>query len=237
MSNDTAGLILEGVHVYYGDSHIIQGVDLQASKGCVALLGRNGMGKTTLLRSIMGLTPPRRGTITWENNVVSGEKPYSIAKRGIGYVPQGRRLFKSLTVDEHLTVTYRKQPSANEWSPDRVYEIFPELWDRRKISGTRLSGGEQQMLAIGRALVTNPRIILFDEPSEGLAPIAINRVIDTVNELKHQGIAILLVEQNIHVAEALADQVYIMVSGQIKYQGQAHDFLQDQELRRKYLSV
>jgi len=237
MSNNSEGLILEDVHAYYGESHILQGVNLEVKKGCIAVLGRNGMGKTTLLRSIMGLTPPKRGTIYWNGERIDGEKPYSIASRGIGYVPQGRRLYRSLTVDEHLTVTYRKNPGAEEWTPERVYEIFPELKDRRKISGTRLSGGEQQMLAIGRALVTNPQIILFDEPSEGLAPVAINRVIDTVKELQEQGISILLVEQNIHVADALADRVYIIVSGQIVYEDDARSFIDNKELRQKYLSV
>jgi len=237
MSNISEGLVLEDIHAYYGESHILQGVNLHVEKGCIAVLGRNGMGKTTLLRSIMGLTPPKGGVIHWCGERIDGMKPYNIASRGIGYVPQGRRLYRSLSVDEHLTVTYRKESGPNEWTPERVYTLFPELKDRWKISGTKLSGGEQQMLAIGRALVTNPKLILFDEPSEGLAPVAVNRVIDTVKVLQEQGIAILLVEQNIHVADALADRVYVMVSGKTVYEDDASSFIGNKELRQKYLSV
>ena len=231
------GLQLRNVHAYYGESHILQGIDLYVGGECVAVLGRNGMGKTTLLRTIMGLTPPKEGEITWNGERIDGRKPYDIAGCGIGYVPQGRKLFRSLSVDEHLTLTYRKQGGDEEWTPSRVYEIFPELRERKKISGTRLSGGEQQMLAIGRALVTNPRLILLDEPSEGLAPVAVNRVINTIKDLQEQGISILLVEQNIHVADALADRVYVIVSGKTVYNDEARAFIENKELRKKYLSV
>jgi branched-chain amino acid transport system ATP-binding protein len=236
-SDSPAKLSILEMHTYIGDSHILQGCSLHVGDECVAVLGRNGMGKTTLLRSIMGLTPPRTGTIRLDGHEITGMKPYQIASLGLGYVPQGRRLFPSLSVDEHLTLTHRKLDAINAWTPDRVYELFPELAERRKLSGARLSGGEQQMLAIGRALVTNPSLILLDEPSEGLAPVAVDRVIETCHELRREGITILLVEQNIHVAEALADRVYILVSGVTAYESKASEFLENRELRQKYLGV
>jgi branched-chain amino acid transport system ATP-binding protein len=230
-------LEIKEIHAYYGESHVLQGCSLTVGQECVAVLGRNGMGKTTLLRAIMGLTPPRSGSVRWRGGEISGKKPYTIASLGLGYVPQGRRLFPSLSVDEHLTLTHRKSDSPDAWTPGRVYELFPELADRRKLSGARLSGGEQQMLAIGRALVTNPALILLDEPSEGLAPVAVDRVIETCHELRREGITILLVEQNIHVAEALADRVYILLSGVTAYESTAGEFLENRELRLKYLGV
>jgi branched-chain amino acid transport system ATP-binding protein len=236
-TNSKTHLSIEELHTYIGDSHILQGCSLEVGKECITVLGRNGMGKTTLLRSIMGLTPPRTGRISWKDQEIAGKKPHYIANLGIGYVPQGRRLFPSLTVEEHLTLTYRKIASHGSWTPDRVFDFFPELFDRRKISGTRLSGGEQQMLAIGRALVTNPDIILLDEPSEGLSPVAIDRVIEICHELIRANIAILLVEQNIHVAEALADQIYIILSGKTVYKSIASEFLENAELRQRYLGI
>lgn len=236
-STPEASLIVTDLHAYYGESHVLQGCSLRVGKECVAVLGRNGMGKTTLLRSIIGLTPPRSGRVHWQGGEISGKQPYQIANLGIGYVPQGRRLFPSLSVDEHLTLTYRKTGQGGEWTPGRVFELFPELGGRRKISGTRLSGGEQQMLAIGRALVTNPKIILLDEPSEGLSPVAVNRVIEVCFELLKAGIAILLVEQNIHVAEALASRIYILLGGQTVYESQASAFLANIDLRQKYLGI
>ena len=225
------------LNAHYGDSHILQGCSLMVGEECVAVLGRNGMGKTTLLRAIMGLTPPKSGRIRWRSEEIAGLKPFEIASKGIGYVPQGRHLFPSLSVEEHLTLTYRKAGRSNEWMPQKVFDLFPELAERRKISGARLSGGEQQMLAIGRALVTNPDIILLDEPSEGLAPVANERVIETCHELLKNKISILLVEQNIHVAEALAGRVYVLVSGKTVYQSNADEFLEDPVLRQKYLGV
>lgn len=231
------GLYINDLQTYIGDSHILQGCSLMVGKECVSLLGRNGMGKTTLLRSIMGLTPPRSGTIKWKDQDLIGMVPFKIANSGIGYVPQGRRLFPSLSVEEHLTLPFRKIDSPSCWTPERVFEFFPELADRRKLSGTRLSGGEQQMLAIGRALVSNPDILLLDEPSEGLSPVANERVIEICRELLQAGISILLVEQNIHVAEALAERIYIILGGRTVFESEAHSFLEDTSLRQKYLGI
>jgi branched-chain amino acid transport system ATP-binding protein len=236
-SGHLATLEISDLQTYYGDSHVLQGCSLKVGQECVAVLGRNGMGKTTLMRSIMGLTPPKGGSIRWRSAEIARKQPFEIAKVGIGYVPQGRRLFPSLSVEEHLTLTYRKTGQEGEWNPARVYDLFPELANRRKISGTRLSGGEQQMLAIGRALVINPSIILLDEPSEGLSPIAVDLVIETCRKLRKENISILLVEQNIHVAEALADRVYILLSGKTVFDSDAGMFLENLELREKYLGV
>jgi len=239
MPDNAHSILLEvsDLNTYYGESHVLQGCSLKVGQECVAVLGRNGMGKTTLLRSIMGLTPPRSGHIIWQGQELVSRKPFAIASMGLGYVPQGRRLFPSLSVEEHLTLTYRRTGQPDEWTPKKVFELFPEIARRRNISGARLSGGEQQMLAIGRALVTNPRIILLDEPSEGLAPVAVDRVVEICRELLKENISILLVEQNIHVAEALADRVYILVSGRTVYESTADVFLEDMELRHKYLGV
>lgn len=225
------------LHTYYGDSHVLQGCSLTVGAECAAVLGRNGMGKTTLLRSIMGLTPPRRGSIRWNGREIAGRSSYAIANAGVGYVPQGRRLFPSLSVEEHLTLTARSRNAVEPWTPGRVFALFPELAERRKLGGSLLSGGEQQMLAIGRALVTNPSLILLDEPSEGLSPVAVDRVIDTCKSLRTAGIAVLLVEQNLRVAEALADRIYVLVGGQTVYNAAAAEFLADHDLRIRYLGV
>jgi branched-chain amino acid transport system ATP-binding protein len=233
-----AHLVIDGLHVYYGTSHVVQGASMHVGDECVALLGRNGMGKTTLLRAVMGLTPPRNGSVRFRSTEVSRWTPSQIASSGIGYVPQGRRLFPSLTVDEHLRLTYRRTERAHAWTPDRVYEFFPELAGRKRLSGARLSGGEQQMLAIGRALVLNPTLLLLDEPSEGLSPVAVERVIEIVRHLRREsGIAVLLVEQNIGVADALADRVYVMLTGQIVHEASGADFGADMNVREKYLGV
>jgi len=236
-STQNSLLQIEDIHSYYGESHVIQGCSLYVGQECLAVLGRNGMGKTTLLRSIMGLTPAKKGKIIWNGTEITLKKPYQIAQLGIGYVPQGRRLFPSLNVDEHLKLTYQKSASGDSWDVEKVYELFPELGNRKKISGTRLSGGEQQMLAIGRALVTNPSIILLDEPSEGLSPVAVDRVIEICHQLLKLNISILLVEQNIHVAEALADRISIILGGKTAFESSASEFLEDLELRQKYLGV
>ncbi len=230
-------LAVEDLHASYGDSHVLQGCSLSIGRECAAVLGRNGMGKTTLLRAIMGITPPTRGRILLNGEDLAGRKPQDIAAAGIGYVPQGRRLFPSLSVREHLLLTHRRTGHPGEWSPARVFELFPELRERRDVGGTLLSGGEQQMLAIGRALVTNPRVLLLDEPSEGLSPIANERVIQTCKALRGEGLTILLVEQNIHIAEALADSIHVILSGRTVHASPAREFLDDHALRRKYLGV
>jgi branched-chain amino acid transport system ATP-binding protein len=235
--NSNVKLEVTDLQTYYGESHVLQGCSLSVGQECVAVLGRNGMGKTTLMRSIIGLTPPREGSIRWKGKEITGKKPFEIAQLGLGYVPQGRHLFPSLSVEEHLKLTYRKTGNKDEWTPQKVFDLFPEIARRGKISGSRLSGGEQQMLAIGRALVLNPEIIMLDEPSEGLSPVAVDTVIETCRKLLQNNISVLLVEQNIHVAEALADQVYIIVSGKTVYESPAQLFLENHELRQKYLGI
>lgn len=224
--------------MYYGASHVVQGASLQVGDECVTLLGRNGMGKTTLLRAVMGLTPPRRGSVRLGEVELSGLAPSQIASQGIGYVPQGRRLFPSLSVDEHLQLTFRKTGLEHAWTPERVYEMFPELAGRRRLSGARLSGGEQQMLAIGRALVINPKLLLLDEPSEGLSPVATDRVIEVIEHLRTaSSMSILLVEQNMRVADALADRVYVMLTGRVVHQASGAEFAADPGTRKEYLGV
>lgn len=230
-------LEVSNLHTYYGNSHVLQGCSLAVGSECVAVLGRNGMGKTTLMRSLMGLTPPRNGSVLWNGREMKGLSAYRIANAGFGYVPQGRRLFPSLSVEEHLTLMARGGGGAKSWTPARVFSLFPELEERRKIGASQLSGGEQQMLAIGRALVTNPTLLLLDEPSEGLAPVAVNRVIETCRALRSEGIAVLLVEQNLHVADELADRVYILVGGAMVYEGSIASFRADDALRLKHLGV
>ena len=230
-------LEIADLHTYYGESHVLQGCRLSMPRSCVALLGRNGTGKTTVLRSIMGLTPTRSGNIVFKGQEISRKKPHEIVMMGIGYVPQGRKLFPSLSVDEHLRLPARERKKDGAWTVARVYDLFPEIARRKNISGTRLSGGEQQMLAIGRALVTNPDLLLLDEPSEGLAPVAVERVIDVCQDLLAEGLYLLLVEQNIRVADALAQRVSILVSGLTAYEAEADDFRHDEESRIKYLGI
>lgn len=225
------------IQTYYGTSHVLHGASLRMARPCVALLGRNGMGKTTFLRSVMGLTPAAGGSIRFAGHEIRTRKPHEIARLGIGYVPQGRRLFPSLTVHEHLHLASRGQKKDGAWTIERVYDMFPEVARRRNISGTRLSGGEQQMLAIGRALVSNPALLLLDEPSEGLAPVAVERVMEVCRKLLAEGIAILLVEQNIRVADALADWIVILLGGQTVYESEAEPFRSDHETRTKYLGI
>lgn len=232
-------LKVHNLHSYYGKSHIIQGISMQVARGeCVIILGHNGMGKTTFLRSILGVKSIRRhGSILFNGEELINMRTYKIAQRGIGYVPQGRHLFPSLSVDEHLHFVYRS-PKRNKnhiWTPEKVYELFPELKNRKEIGGTKLSGGEQQMLAIGRALVTNPTLLLMDEPSEGLAPAVIQRILEVCKHLFKSGITLLLVEQNIEMAEDLADQVCIISRGQVVYEAPREKFVAERELQNQYL--
>jgi branched-chain amino acid transport system ATP-binding protein len=234
-------LELEDVHTYYGTSHILQGLSFSVpERKCVALLGRNGAGKTTAIHSIAGLTPPRRGSIRFMEREIAGLRPHKIARLGVGLVPQGRRIFPSLTVEENLIITNRQSSSRNgaeSWDLQKIYELFPVLRERASNMGNELSGGEQQMLAIGRALMTNPYFLLMDEPSEGLAPVIIERVGNVILRLKEAGLSILVVEQNVSLACSVADEILIMNKGQIVWQGGSEKLLSDEPVQHKYLGV
>ena len=202
----------------------------------MSLIGRNGMGKTTLCNAIMGLLPVMSGSIRFRGTELVGLPPYRVAATGIGYVPQGRRLFTSLTVDEHLAMLARAA-RGKRWTPHEVYELFPRLAERKKLGATKLSGGEQQMLAIGRALLLNADLMLMDEPSEGLAPTIVEQLVDTSRQLVEEGIAVLLVEQNLSVATAVSERQVVMVSGQIEAEISARELLADADAQRRYLGV
>ena len=232
-------LELVDVHSFYGDAHVVRGVSLTVKRGeVVALLGRNGMGKTTTMRSIMGLAPPmvRSGVIRWDGETLLGLPAHEIAGRGIAIVPQGRRLFASLTVTEHLTIL--KGPSADTgWTIKRVFDLFPRLAERRRHRGGQLSGGERQMLAIARALMIDPELILMDEPSEGLAPVMVQHLERIVLDLKRENLSILLVEQNLYSALATADRVYVMETGAIVHEAPASILTEKPELLLRHLGV
>jgi len=231
-------LELLDIHTYYGDSYVLRGVSLGVSEGSVvALLGRNGMGKTTTIRSIIGLTPPRRGRVFYRKEDVTTLPPEKIARLGIGLVPQGRYIFPSLSVTENLTMAARGAGKTDSWSLDEVYSLFPILKERSAYRGTLLSGGEQQMLAIGRALMTNPQLILMDEPSEGLAPLIVKEVGKIIFQLKRKGFSILLVEQNLHMALKLADYLYILSNGKIVYDSNPDQLRSNNEIKAKYIGV
>ena len=227
-------LEVDGIHTYYGESHILHGVSLRVAAGeAVALLGRNGAGKTTLIRSIVGFTPPREGRIVFEGEPIQAWPPYRISRRGVALVPQGRRIFSPLSVRENLLLGAR----AAGWTLERVFALFPRLRERAEQSGGTLSGGEQQMLAIGRALLTNGRLLLLDEPSEGLAPILVREIGRVVKGLKGERLSILLVEQNYHLALRVADRVYVMNKGRIVYEGTPQSLEAAEEIKRRYLGV
>lgn len=223
---------------YYGQSKIISKLNFELLAGTtVMLLGRNGMGKTTLLRSLMNLTPPQKeGEVIFKNKDISNEYSYNISQKGIGFVPQGRRLFPSLTVREHLNMSHREK-NNDEWNPQKVYELFPEIARRKKNRGTDLSGGEQQMLAIGRTLVTNPDLLLLDEPLEGLAPVVADKVIDTMKMLREKGLTMLWVEQKAKFIEEVADKVFIMEKGNLVYKDSSQDFVTNKKVKKEYLGV
>ncbi len=230
-------LDVQDVHTYYEHSHILQGVTLQAQAGRVTgILGRNGVGKTTLMRSIIGFTPPRAGTISFNGETIQRLPPHVIARRGIGLVPQGRRIFPSLTVVENLRIG-AVGAREGRWNLDSVFALFPHLERRQANYGGQLSGGEQQMLAIGRALMSNPQLLLMDEPSEGLAPLIVRGLGETLARLKETGLAIVLVEQNLPLALSVADTAYIISKGQVVYHGSPDELRDNEALRTKYLGV
>lgn len=220
----------------YRAATVLHGISFEMGTEAVAIVGRNGMGKTTLCNTIMGLVPARGGSIRLDGEELTGDKIHRIAAKGIGYIPQGRRLFPSLTVNEHLSML-AKGTKGQRWTPDAVYELFPRLQERTQVSGTALSGGEQQMLAIGRALLLNARLMIMDEPSEGLAPTIVENLIDVCRVLVDEGHAVLVVEQNLHVATEIAERQLIMVSGRIETELTAEELAGDAESQRRYLGV
>jgi len=230
-------LSVENIHTFYGLSHILFGVSLEVNQGeIVCLLGRNGAGKSTTMKSIMGLTPPKEGFIRFKGITCTGRKPYLMARMGIGFVPDDRRVFADLTVGENLEISARNVTGGG-WDKDRVYAFFPAL---REIDARRagfLSGGEQQMLTIARALMINPDFILLDEPTEGLAPLIVNMLEEQIYRLKESGLTVLLAEQNLEVALRLSDRGYVIDNGVIKYHGTGEDLRDNEEVREKYLCV
>ncbi len=229
----SAALQAEGLHTYYGKSHILRGVSLEVAEGKItALLGRNGAGKTTTLRSLMGLTPARQGRVTIFGAETTHWPTYRIAARGVGYVPEGRRIFANLSVEENLKVPLQR---GGLWTIDRIYQIFPRLAERKANRGRQLSGGEQEMLSIGRALLLNPKLLILDEPSQGLAPLIVRDVFRIVAQMRDEGISVLLVEQNARMSLEIADQAYVLDDGAIVYSGSASELAAD-ELRVKALA-
>ncbi len=234
---DPPALKIEDLQVYYGESHAIQGVSLQIDQGVLAVVGRNGMGKSTLCNTIAGMKASRSGSIRIRGRETSRLEPHIIHRLGVGYVPQGRRVWPSLSVDEHLRLVATGGPDA-PWTVDRVYQTFPRLYERKNSGGTQLSGGEQQMLAIGRALLGNPHLLIMDEPTEGLAPVIVEQVENMLVQLAHEGsMAILVVEQNIGVATGVSDHVAIMVNGRINRVMEARALAADRELQQRLLGV
>jgi len=226
-------LEVEGIHTYYGISHILFDVSLKVKKGqVVCLLGRNGAGKTTTFRSIMGLNPPSRGNIRFNETDVTATPPYKRVHRGMGWVPDDRRIFADLTVDENLEIAERKGTGGEQWDKEKVYDLFPALKKMNSRKGGLLSGGEQKMLAIGRALMTNPQFLLLDEPTEGLAPVLVKSLGERIRQLKEFGLTVLLAEQNVKFTLKLSDYGYIIDNGRICYQGPVDELIDNQEVKR-----
>ena len=228
-------LEVDAVHTYYGESHVLQGISLSvAASEVLAILGRNGMGKTTLIRTIIGFTPPRRGFVRFKGQDITRWPPYRMVESGMALVPQGRRVFPSLSVRENLEVA---RSGRGPWTVDKVHALFPRLRERGRHRANKLSGGEQQMLAIGRALMTNPDLLLLDEPTEGLAPLLVLEVGRVIGELKREGLSILLVEQNLPLALSVADRTHILSRGQIVHSSRPAELMANEEIKSRYLGV
>jgi branched-chain amino acid transport system ATP-binding protein len=226
------------IHTAYGLSRVLFGVSVQVSAGeCVCLLGRNGVGKSTTMRSIIGLTPPQAGRVTWKGTDITGWAPYRVARAGIGFVPEDRRIFADLTVWENLDVAARARSRPNQWTVERVFDLFPKLRELASRNGGYLSGGEQQMLTIARTLMGNPELLLLDEPSEGLAPLVVDHLQEQIALLKRDGLTILLAEQNVEFSLALADRVYVLEKGAIRFSGPAARLRDDEPLRHELLAI
>ena len=230
-------LSVKGLNTHYGQSHILQGVELELGRGRIAgVIGRNGVGKTTTVKSIMGLVPPTGGNIALDGIPIAGWPPHRIARAGVSWVPEGRLIFPDLSVIENIKVGERKP--AKDWTLDRLLELFPSLAARRTNRGSQLSGGEQQMLAIARALVGDPKLVLLDEPSQGLAPLVVRELARVIRLLREAGVTILLIEQNMKLAEAVADEMHIMVKGRIVYSADPQRFrAEEEQVRTRYLTV
>jgi branched-chain amino acid transport system ATP-binding protein len=232
-------LAVHDLHAYYGRAHILAGVAFEVAKGeVVVLLGRNGAGKSTTMKSIMGLVPPAEGRVAFEGVDIVGKQPFEIARLGLGYVPEDRRVFAELTVMENLEVGRRPpRAGAPEWTPDKLFALFPNLGRMRERPGGQMSGGEQQMLTIARTLMGNPSLVLLDEPSEGLAPVIVEQMAKTIHDLKREGLTVLLSEQNLHFARAVADRALIIEKGRIRFTGTMAELMADDAVRAQYLSV
>ncbi len=230
-------LTIKGLHTYYGASHILQGVDLTVPDGrIIAILGRNGVGKTTTMRTVMGLVPPGSGSIELDGINIAGWKPHRVARAGVAYVPEGRLIFPDLSVIENIKVAERTP--ARAWPLARLLDLFPSLRERARNRGANLSGGEQQMLAIARALVSDPKVLLLDEPSQGLAPLVVRELASIIRKLRDEKVTILLVEQNMKLAEAVADELHVMVKGRMVYAATPEQFrAEEQDIRGRYLTV
>jgi branched-chain amino acid transport system ATP-binding protein len=235
-------LAVKDIHTFYGKSHVLHGVSLDLRAGeMVCLLGRNGVGKSTTMKSIMGLLHPSGGSIRFGDREISGKPPYEIARLGLGYVPEDRRIFKSLTVHENLLMGAKQggsgDPGDKFWTLKRVYDAFPRLAERRNNKGGHLSGGEQQMLTVARTLMGNPKLVLVDEPTEGLAPLIVKEVIEMLSTIRKAGVTVLLVEQNFKAAIKVADRFYIMSKGQVVFEGNVEALLAAEDVRKSYLEV
>lgn len=236
MADRRIDLKVEGISTFYGLSQILFDLSFEVGRGeVVALVGRNGVGKTTTMRSVAGLTRPRSGRITWEGEEITGLAPHHVARRGIGYVPEDRRIFPELTVWENLDVVWR--PEQSQWTEERVFDIFPDLAGLREREGGHLSGGQQQMLTIARTLMGNPRLLLLDEPSEGIAPVIVEQMANVILALKREGLSVLVSEQNLHFAKLVSDRAYIIEKGQMQYEGSFQDLEGHPEVRQKYLAL